>query len=71
MDTTAMPELLPLNRAARRLGVTARWLKAEADAGRIPHLRAESRYIFDMEAVARSLSEQIRSQPPIREADRA
>lgn len=49
--------LLPLNRMARRLRVTIAWLRAEADAGRIPCLRAESRYLFSPETVERVLAE--------------
>jgi hypothetical protein len=51
-----MSELLSLARAARRLGVTARWLKAEANAGRVPCLRAGTRYLFDSVAVTQALS---------------
>ena len=51
-----MGELLSLHRAARRIGVTSRWLRAEADAERIPCLCADSRYLFDIEAVTRALS---------------
>lgn len=43
--------VLSLPRMARRLGVTSRWLRAEADAGRIPCLRAGSRYLFAPVAV--------------------
>ena len=50
-----MSELLSLPRAARRLGVSAQWLKAEAVAGRVPCLRADSRYLFDIDAVVQAL----------------
>ena len=46
-----MPELLSLPRMARRLGVTQRWLRSEADAGRVPCLRAGDRYLFNLPAV--------------------
>lgn len=49
--------VLPLNRMARRVGVPAKWLKAEAEAGRIPHVKAGKRYIFNAAAVARVLAE--------------
>jgi len=52
-----MSELLSLPRAARRLGVTARWLRAEADAGRVPCLRADSRYVFDLAALTRAIAD--------------
>ena len=51
-----MAELLSLHRAARRIGVSSRWLRAEADADRVPCLRADNRYLFNLEAVARALS---------------
>ena len=50
-----MSELLSLPRTARRLGVSARWLKVEAAAGRVPCLRADSRYLFDIDAVVNAL----------------
>ena len=56
MDT-AHAVLLPLGPMARRLRVTAAWLRAEADAGRVPCLRAGKRYLFAPEAVERVLSE--------------
>lgn len=55
---TDKPEaVLSLARMARRLGVTQRWLRDEANAGRIPHLRAGTRYLFSPEAVERTLPE--------------
>jgi len=51
-----MAELLSLHRAARRIGVTSRWLRSEADAGRIPCLRADGRYLYDIEAVKKALA---------------
>jgi hypothetical protein len=42
---------------ARRLGVTARWLRSEADAGRVPCLKAERRYLFDAPTVERLMRE--------------
>ena len=51
-----MTELLPLHSAARRLGVTSKWLKREADEGRVPSLKADSRYLFDLDAVTSALS---------------
>jgi excisionase family DNA binding protein len=51
-----MDELLILARMARRLGVTNEWLRAEADAGRVPCLRAGKRYLFNPEAVQQVLA---------------
>jgi hypothetical protein len=61
MDTTSPPELLPLARAARRIGVTAVWLKGEADAGRVPYLRAGPRYLFHLAALTSALAERARN----------
>lgn len=43
--------LIPIGAMARILGVTARWLRAEAEAGRIPSLRAGKRILVDRETV--------------------
>lgn len=40
---------------ARRLGVRAAWLRAEADAGQLPHVKAGDRYLFDPVTVERLL----------------
>jgi excisionase family DNA binding protein len=57
-------ELLNLSRMARRLGVTAKWLRDEADAGRIPHLKTGGkRYLFSVEAVQRALAERASKAP--------
>lgn len=49
--------LLPLGPMARRLRVTNAWLRAEADAGRVPCLRADKRYLFAPLAVEAALAE--------------
>lgn len=49
--------LLSLARMARRLGVTAVWLRCEADAGRVPCLRAGKQYLFAAGAVEAALAE--------------
>lgn len=56
MDTTHAT-LLPLGPMARRIRVTTTWLRAEADAGRVPCLKAGKRYLFAPEAVERTLAE--------------
>lgn len=56
----APPALLSLRRMARRAQVTQAWLRGEADAGRIPHLRAGRQYLFDAETVERVLLERAR-----------
>jgi hypothetical protein len=55
--------LLPLGLAARYLRVPARWLRAEAEAGRIPHLRADTALLFDVATVEALLIERARQLP--------
>jgi hypothetical protein len=43
--------LTTISHLARRLRVPVRWLRAEADAGRLPHIRAERQFLFDLETV--------------------
>jgi hypothetical protein len=58
METKAM--LLPLGPMARLLRVPAAWLRAEAEAGRIPHLKAGKTMLFDPETVEHLLLERAR-----------
>lgn len=51
------PELLHDRYLARELKVTVGWLRAEADAGRLPHVKAGKRYLFNTEAVRQVLLE--------------
>ncbi len=46
-------EVRLLNAAAlaRFLGTSTKWIKQEADAGRLPHVKADRQYLFDREAV--------------------
>ena len=57
-----MAELLSLARMARRLGVTQDWLRAEADAGNVPCLRAGKRLLFNAAATQESLAVQAAKQ---------
>lgn len=52
-----MPTFDSLSRTATTLGIPISWLKREAEAGRVPCLRAGRRFLFDIEAVAKTLSE--------------
>jgi hypothetical protein len=45
------PKLLPVGPMARFLRVPVRWLRAEAEAGRIPHVKADRQLLFDPETV--------------------
>ncbi len=50
-------DLLTLPAMARHLRVTQTWLRAEAEAGRVPALDAGGRLLFNVPAVERVLSE--------------
>ena len=45
---------------ARRLHVPVRWLKAEAEANRLPHVKAENVFLFDPDAVEGELVKRAR-----------
>jgi hypothetical protein len=63
--TTTRPKLLPLGPMARYLRVPAKWLRAEAEAGRVPHLKAGKALLFDRKTVERVLVERAcRGGPP-------
>ncbi|MCO6436710.1 MAG: hypothetical protein J5J06_06445 [Phycisphaerae bacterium] len=63
MNETHPPRLLPLGNMARRLRVTATWLRAEAEAGRLPALRADKRFLFVPELVEAVLAERAAARP--------
>ena len=50
---------IPLTVLSEQAGLPAAWLKAEADAGRIPCLRAGRRLMFDAEAVKKALADRM------------
>ena len=58
------PDLLTDSQMARTLRVNVRWLRSEAQAGRIPAVRAERRYLFNPEAVVRTLADRAAAFPP-------
>ena len=39
-------DLLPLRRMAARLGVPSKWLREQAESGKVPGLRAGNRWLF-------------------------
>jgi hypothetical protein len=53
-------KLLPVGPMARRLRVPVKWLRAEAEAGRVPHLKADKAILFDPDAVESVLLERAR-----------
>jgi hypothetical protein len=61
MNTTC-PEIITDSQLARVLRVSVRWLRAEAEAGRLPCVRAERRLLFNREAVVKTLSDRAASE---------
>lgn len=49
--------LLTLRQLARQLGVPMRWLRREAEAGRLPHVKAGRQRLFNAPSVLRILAE--------------
>ena len=56
------PKLLPVGPMARFLRVSVKWLHNEAEAGRVPCLKADKVFLFDPEAVEAALAK--RAQQP-------
>lgn len=44
--------------------VSVEWLRAEAEAGRLPHLNADGEILFDLQAVRDALLARARQMPP-------
>lgn len=65
---TSRALLLPLGPMARHLRVTTGWLRSEADAGRVPCLRAGNRYLFAPNAVELRLAERAASEKAVAHA---
>ena len=55
-------DLLPLQQAAGLLHIPAKWLRSEADAGRVPHIKAGARYLFELSSLTESLATRIQAQ---------
>lgn len=58
-----MPEVLSLYQLAGRLHLSADWLRSEAEAGRLPHLRAGKRLLFNLVAVTKTLASMAEQTP--------
>jgi hypothetical protein len=63
MRNEPQPKLLPLFSMAHRLGVPSTWLKAEAECGRVPALKAGKRFLFIPEVVEAVLAERAAALP--------
>ncbi len=53
---------LPIAVVARRLRVPVAWLKAEAEAGRVPHLKAGKQILVVPEIVQKVLAERAKQE---------
>jgi hypothetical protein len=56
MTARDLPALLPVGPMARFLRVPVTWLRAEAEAGRVPCLRAGKVLLFNPSAVEQALA---------------
>jgi len=54
-------ELKPVGPAARILRVPARWLRAECEAGCLPHLKADQQILIHLPTVAAILEERAKA----------
>ena len=59
-------ELVTLRELARRLRVSCSWLKTEADSGRLPHVRAGTQRLFNLQVVIDLLAERAAREGSIR-----
>jgi hypothetical protein len=66
---TPVPALLPLGQVARLLHLPSAWLRAEAEAGRLPCLRAGKAILMELETIEAILIERSRQSLP-RQEDR-
>jgi hypothetical protein len=65
MDEQNEPRgLLPLRRAARQVGVPAKWLREQAEAGKVPGLRAGNRWLFLPDAVTEAIEKMAKALNP-------
>lgn len=53
----AIAKYVPLHELAARLRLPKSWIKSEADAGRLPHIKAGRHIRFSFEAVEAALLE--------------
>jgi len=58
-----MPEVLSTFRIAERFGVPPSWIRAQAKAGNLPHIRAGRRLLFSTEAVTAAIASMAATTP--------
>jgi len=56
-------KIVTLGSMARRLGVTTKWLRTEAENGRLPHLKAGERFLFVPDVVAAVIAQRAAQYP--------
>jgi len=56
MDEGKTESFKPVKHVATQLGVPAAWLRREAAAGRLPHLRAGRRILVNRTAIEKALA---------------
>lgn len=57
------PKLIEIHELALRVSAPSAWLRAEAEAGRIPALQVGAKWMFDEQAVAAELARRARELP--------
>ena len=57
IEPTTCPELVSDTQLARILGISAAWLRSEAENGRLPGIQAGKRFLFNVPVVERILAE--------------
>ena len=57
MENMNIQKILPLYAVARRLHVPQKWLRTEAEANRIPHLKAGKSILLNPDVVEKLLVE--------------
>jgi hypothetical protein len=69
MDTQQTRQLLPLGVTARILHLPAAWLRREAEAGRLPCLCADDRFLFDLDLIRNLLVKRAQAAKEIKSGD--
>lgn len=66
---TRQNQLVHADQIAKEVGISQRWIIYEAKAGRLPHIKVESDFLFDLDTVKhllriRATFENLISPPP-------
>jgi hypothetical protein len=60
---------VPLRQTAAHLGVPASWLRAEAEAGRVPHLKTGRQVLFHPPTVEQALLDRAKTNASVGQED--